>query len=320
MTHDHRPSADALVAPLDDLQALLVPASIRTERHGLALLAHHGPWTTRVEVLPPEERGSESGAIRCVVRVVTELPEALLQVFQARRSETVAAFNAFAALGALHDDGGRMCIGSRLTIYEAEDAWTSLQLPLLLATTVGAAQAILGPMCRALLGETKPAGSGETASAWTEGDFAQVERYLSRLCLCTAGGLGLTAEFGLRAQAVSAAAGDHHTALFQLQGDQPHPEFGAGLFALLQMPHRARNAAQLHRVCERLNQMEMTPHDLPPHFGAWCPGRLGDNVAYVSFLPSTLHAARGIAVNLSLWALNRAQWASAMLASMGLRA
>lgn len=66
--------------------------------------------------------------------------------------------------------------------------------------------------------------------------------------------------------------------------------------------------------------MEMAAHDLPPHFGACCPGRLGNNPAYVSFLPNALYSAPGIAVNASLWAMNRAQWASAMLAAMGVSA
>ena len=63
----------------------------------------------------------------------------------------------------------------------------------------------------------------------------------------------------------------------------------------------------------------MAPHDLPPHFGAWCPGRLGNNPSYVTFLPNALHSAPGIAVNTAFWAMNRAQWANAMLASLGVR-
>ena len=68
-----------------------------------------------------------------------------------------------------------------------------------------------------------------------------------------------------------------------------------------------------------LNRMEMAPHDLPPHFGAWCRGNLQNNPAYVSFLPNALHSAEGIALNASLWALNRAQWADAMLVASGAR-
>ena len=140
------------------------------------------------------------------------------------------------------------------------------------------------------------------------------------MCLCTTGGLGLTAEFGLNEGAVSAAAGDHKTALFQLMADQPHPELGGGLFCLLQMPHQLQDERRLNQVCLQLNNMEMAAHDLPPHFGAWCSGKLGNNPAYISFLPNPLYAASGIAVNSGFWAMNRAQWANAMLASLGVRA
>ena len=68
-----------------------------------------------------------------------------------------------------------------------------------------------------------------------------------------------------------------------------------------------------------LNRMEMAPHDLPPHFGAWCRGNLQNNPAYVSFLPNAFHSVEGIALNASLWALNRAQWADAMLVASGAR-
>lgn len=157
-------------------------------------------------------------------------------------------------------------------------------------------------------------------SQWTEPDFVRVESYLSRMCLCTTGGLGLTAEFGLNEGAVSAAAGHHKTTLFQLMADQPHPELGGGLFCLLQMPHQLQDEHRLNQVCLQLNNMEMAAHDLPLHFGAWCPGKLGNNPAYISFLPNPLHAASGIAVNSAFWAMNRAQWANAMLASLGVRA
>tara|TARA_B100000315_G_scaffold232854_1_gene245511 strand:+ start:151 stop:348 length:198 start_codon:yes stop_codon:yes gene_type:complete len=65
--------------------------------------------------------------------------------------------------------------------------------------------------------------------------------------------------------------------------------------------------------------MEMEPHDLPPHFGAWCAGELGNSPAYVSFIPNALHQAPGIALNVSIWALNRAQWADAMLVALNAR-
>jgi hypothetical protein len=82
------------------------------------------------------------------------------------------------------------------------------------------------------------------------------------------------------------------------------------------MPHQIRDKERLNWVCLQLNNMEMAARDLPPHFGAWCPGKLGNNPAYVTFLPNALHSASGIAINVALWAMNRAEYANAMLASL----
>ena len=261
-------------------------------------------------------RGAENGPIRAVVRLVTELPKPILSLFQGREAETVAEYNAFAALGCLYVENGIVRIGSRLTIYEAEEAWDTLQLPLLMFTTICGAEAILGALRRSMTNEGQRGGE----SRWAEHNFEQVEGYLSNLCVCTTGGLGMTAEFGLTDDAMTAAMSDQKTALFQLMADQPHPELGGGLFCLLQMPHQLTDERRLNQVCMQLNSMEMAAHDLPPHFGAWCPGRLGNNPAYLSFLPNPLYAASGIAVDVSLWAMNRAHWANAMLASLGVRA
>ena len=305
-----------LGVPLGDLMLMLQPTSIKASIEGNALIARHEHYKIRIEVVPPENRESENGPIRAVVRMITELPKPLLELFKGKDAETTATFNSFAALGALTSDRGNIYIGSRLTIYEQEDAWKSLHLPLLMMATICGSEAILGGIRRTFTNEGQRGGE----SQWTESDFASVEGYLSRLSVCTTGGLGLTAEFGLTKDAVSAVAGDHKTALFQLIGDQPHPELGGGLFCLLQLPHQAQDQKRLRQVCLQLNSMEMAAHDLPPHFGAWCEGRLGNNPAYVSFFPNALHSALGIAVNAGIWALNRAQWANAMLASLGVRA
>ena len=302
--------------PLTELLLMLQPTSLKVSLRGNVLTARHDHFTTRVEAVAPENRESENGLIQAVVRIVTELPAPMQGMLRGNEADGCAAFNAFAALGAVYVDEGKAYVGSRLTIYEAEDAWRSLQLPLLMFTTIGATDAVLGGLRRAMTGEQ----GGEGASRWTERDFEQAERYLSRLCVCTTGGLGLTAEFGLSEGAVSAAAGDHKTALFRLLADQPHPELGGGLFSLLELPHQVADSARLGQVCLQLNRMEMAAHDLPPHFGAWCPGRLGNNPAYVSFLPNSMRDISGVAVNLGFWAMNRAQWASAMLPALGVRA
>lgn len=157
----------------------------------------------------------------------------------------------------------------------------------------------------------------DSESKWTDEDLDRVERNLSTICVCNPGHQGLTAEFGLRDGEVSAAIGHHRTALWQLRTDEPHPEMGGGLFCILQMPHQIDDESKLNKIIIQLNQMEMAPHDMPPHFGAWCIGRMDNNPAYVSFLPNTLHSVNGIALNFSIWANARAQWANAMLASLG---
>lgn len=315
MFWNRKTNSAPLGVPLGDLLAMLSNTTIKATLKGEALIAQHEHYTTRIEVIPPAVRDSENGAIRAVVRVVSELPTPTLGMFRGREAPASAAFNAFAALGALYQDGAAVRIGSRLTIYEAEDAWRTLHLPLLAFTAICGSEAILGGMRRTLTNE-RPLGG---ASRWTARDIAQVEGYLSRLCVCTTGDLGLTAEFGLGGGSGSAISGDHKTALFQLMADQPHPELGGGLFCMLQMPHQVADEDRLAKVCLQLNQMEMAAHDLPPHFGAWCPGRLGNNPAYVTFLPNALHSASGIAVNTAFWAMNRAQWADTALGSVGVR-
>ncbi len=316
MNTGKQPNPNPLGVPLGDLLHMLQPTSIKARLEGSTLVARHEHYTVRVEVVSPENRESENGAIRAVVRLITDLPKNILDMFKGKEAEAAAMLNAFAGLGAVYSEAGEIHIGSRLTIYEAEDAWQTLHLPLLMITTICGTEAILGAFRRTLSNEVQRSGP----SKWTERDMAQVEGYLSQICVCTTGGLGLTAEFGLTENAVSAAAGDHKTALFQLMADQPHPELGGGLFCLLQMPHQLRDEKRLQQVCLQLNNMEMAAHDLPPHFGAWCPGKLGNNPAYVSFYPNALYSAAGIAVNTGFWAMGRAHWANAMLASLGVRA
>jgi len=308
-----KPASDPLGVPLAELEALLTRASVKTSLKDGALVASHQHYATRIDVVPPESRDSPNGPIRAVVRIVTELPAPMQVIFKGREASALSGFNAFSALGALYSEGGTVRVGSRLTIYEAENAWASLHLPVLFFATVFGADAILGSMRRVMAEEAERGGKSD----WTLSDFRQVEGYLSRVCVCTLGNGGLTAEFGLADGAVSAARGDHRTALFQLIADQPHPELGGGLFCLLQMPHRFSEEEQLQRVCLKLNRMEMEALDRPPHFGAWCPGRLGNNPAYAMFLPNAVHSVSGIATNTAFWAMIRARMANEMLASMG---
>lgn len=303
-----------LGVPWERLIVALSATTLEVTRDGDSLIVGHPNFSTHVNVVRPPDRESKDSPIAAVVQVRTALPREVAALFS--KPELTARMNKLATLGALTADGGDVFVGSRLTLYEGEEAG-DVQIPMLLFSVILSTSSLLGAMRRTF----GPEEGEKSASAWVEGDFEQVEGYLSRVSVCTTGGLGLTAEFGLREGAVSAVVGDDDTALWQLQGDQPHPELGGGLFCLLQLPHQLSDQARLDRVLVQLNQMEMAPHDLPPHFGAWCPGRRGNNPAYVSFLPNVLHSAvPGIAVNMSAWALGRAKWASAMLTSIGIRA
>lgn len=310
-----KPNAGLRGVPLDDLLAILAPTSIKAGIQDNALIARHDNYVVRIDVVPPEKGTFVKNEIQAVVRLTSELPPPLMSMLRGNEAQTMSAFNAFAALGALYQDGAKLLIGSRLTIYEDERAWRTVHLPLLAYTVICGSEAILGGIRRGLTNE-KP---HPEPSVWTPQDLSLVEGDLSQLCFCNAGGLGLTAEFGLSDGAYSAMAGNRRTALFQMIADQPHPELGGGLFCLLQMPHRVTDQAQLHRILQQLNRTEMAAKDLPPHFGAWCPGKMGNNPAYVSFLPNALHPVSGIALNQAIWALNRAAWGNEALASMGVR-
>jgi len=298
---------------LHELELILGPTTIKASRKGNTLLAKHDHYTVKVEVVPADGRESENGPIRAVVQITSELPAQMRQIFSGKEQSTIFSFNAFAALSALYVDGGKLLNGSRLTIYEEEDSWSTLHLPLLLYTIIAGNEPVLGALRRTFGGQPPRGGDSE----WGEQDFEQVQSYLSRICVCTTGGSGLTAEFPLAAGVISAGAGNRETALFQLISDEPHPELGGGLFCLLQMPQQIDEPAKLQSVCAQLNKLEMEAADLPPHFGAWCEGRLGGNPAYVSFLPNSLHNVPGIAVNTAFWAANRAEWANRVLVSMG---
>jgi hypothetical protein len=304
----NKTGSNPLGVPLGDLLAFLEPTSIKASLSDATLLARHEHYTTRIDVNPPRERNSDNGPIRAVVRVMSELPVTLKPLFKA--PEVTVAMNGFAGLGALIWNDGKVAVGSRLSIYEADEhAWSSLHLPLLVITTICGTEAILGGMRRAFSNKSGRGG----ASDWTGRDFEQVEKHMSQICVCTLGKLALTAEFGLEDGAVSAAVG-HQTALFRMIGNQPHPELGGGLFCLLKLPW-FRDEASVVRACVTLNELEMSVEDLPPHFGAWCKDKDHDCPAYVSFLPNFLHKASGIAVNVAIWAMLRARWAHQVLAS-----
>ncbi len=298
--------------PLKSLEDALASTTLNAFRKGDALIVEHERLVTHVDVLPPANPEWETDPISAVVTIKTSLPDEFATFLD--KPGIICHLNSMTSLGAVTEEDGQRFIGSRLTVYEGEDAW-NIQFPLILFTIIDGPDSFLSAGRRIL--NNGPSQDGE--SEWTEADFEFVQSRLSDICFCNAGGLGLTAEFGLKSDAVTAGMGHHETALWQIIGDQPHPELGGGLFCLLQLPHQIEDEAQLNRLVGELNRMEMAPHDLPPHFGAWCQGNLGNNPAYVSFLPNALYVASGVALNVSVWAMHRAQWADKMMALLGAR-
>ena len=91
-------------------------------------------------------------------------------------------------------------------------------------------------------------------------------------------------------------------------------------FVFCKCTHQVKDEKKLAQLIMQLNRLEWASEDLTPHFGAWCPGRVGINPAYVSFLPNGLYSIEGIATNVSTWAFYRARWANAVLASLNVPA
>ena len=298
---------------LEDLAGRLAAGSMAVTVRDRLLLASYEACTVRVAVVAPAVRETEAGPLQAVVQVITDLPASHRAALRGEAAEATAPLNRMGGLGAFHQNGGSVCLGSRLTILASDDAWHALHLPLLTTTVQCSPRAALGAV-RATLGHERPR-SGD--SFWTLRDLARVRDRLSGQCRCTILGNRLSAGIALSDEAAGVAADDPLGARFRLVADQPHPALGGGLLCQLQMPHRVDDAGRLARMCHTLNQLEMSAHDLPPHFGAWCPDPSDTHPAYVSFLPNALHACPDMAVHATLWALHRAHWARAMLASTG---
>jgi hypothetical protein len=288
---------------------VLSTTTLKISRDADSLIAKHETAVTKLKVIPPARGVVGEDPLQAVVQITTDLsgnlPKSLLT------PEALILLNRVAVLGAITLENGRCFVGSRLTVFEQYPAW-NLYIPFLLFTVISGSESQLGAIHRALGNKEDEPGE----SAWTADDFGDIQSRLSESCACTASNTGLTAEFGLRPGTTSATAGHHMTALWQLKADEPHPEIGGGLRCTLHMPHRV-NPERLPEILVDLNRREMAPRDQPPHFGAWCQGNSENTLAYVSFLPNVMHHTEGVALNVSIWALHRAHWADAYLASIG---
>lgn len=256
-------------------------------------------------MLPP--LGSEAGGARVLAALRVRTPVPTRNDISVGTPAERDALNRRATLSALYVEDGTPCIGSRVTLYEDANAW-ELLAPLVLASVSNGAASMLDACTRRAVRGRLPAGAG---SAWTSAEFTQAERLLSRLATCAAGARDFTAEFALRVETSGARAGTRACALWRLCADEAHAGVGAGLACRLELPHAFDDETQALRAAERLNALEMSARDLPPHFGAWSGAN--SRLAYVTFLPNELHPLPRLTVNLSVWARARALWAQRRL-------
>lgn len=138
----------------------------------------------------------------------------------------------------------------------------------LMAQTLGAQQAMSGhpthgfrpiPDELAEIIATTVAPHGKEPSRWSPAEFQDtVDRFLQGppSVMATGGGPGLTAEFPYGAQ----------SSLLQMQGDQPHPRYGNGLFLLQSFPVAESSVAEGTRLALQLNASELA---------GWGRGRAG---------------------------------------------
>lgn len=296
---------------LGDLLPKLQASGLPAQQDATGITVQHGPYAVRAEVVAPGEGAALPGReIEAVIRITSGMPEAVAQHMASE--EAALGANRLTSFGALTLDEGHGFVGSRLTVFKGEEtAWPTLHMPLVLFALMVGSEPILGGLRRQAAGAPGEGGSSD----WSVDDFSAIQARLSQVAECDVDGATFSAEIDLAhppgtAEPAPQADEAPRTALLQMALDQPHPEMGAGLFCMLQLPHRVEDLA---RVCNTLNAREMAAADQPPHFGAWCAGSLGDNPAYVMFLPNALRLVQGVAINVAFWAVHRAYWADALL-------
>ena len=302
-------SPNPLGVPLGEINEILKSTTLQSKLTKSGMEVTYEKLTAVVSVEEPPNKEAPIKDIQAIVTIKTYLPEQSLQFLS--NPEFRKMVNNMATFAAITEDDSGIYLGSRLTIYEEETGW-NIYFPMLLYSLITTNE-IFNNSLRILLGQGQPT---KEVSEWTDADFELTKSYLDKMCVCTTGGLGFTAEFGVEADAVSSIVG-HQTALWRMLASQPHPALGGGLFCILELPFGFEKEKLLN-VVNTLNKAEMLPHDLPPHFGSWTIGNRQNNPAYVSFLPNVMHKeAKNIHVNMSIWANNRVQSASATLLSHG---
>lgn len=230
---------------------------------------------------------------------------------------------AFASLaGPIHDPAtGTVTLHSLLRVHDDTRPWLTRLLRLAallqisearrlapeLARLLGAEVAVSGPPARGV----RPVADEMTAvvprliapqgcapSRWRAAEFLDTrDRYLHQppAVLATGDGAGLTVEFPWD---------DTHTALLQIMNDQPHPEYGNGLFVLQSFPVGDLNEAAGQHLALRLNTVELAEEPAGYGLGSYCYQR--NRLHFVSFFPNFAYR-RGLLPNLYYAAARRAR-------------
>ena len=135
-------------------------------------------------VAPGVSKAEDGAKIDAIVTITTDLPKDFNDF--ANKPAMVNLINSMATLGAVTEEDGRFYVGSRLTVYEGEDAW-NIQFPLMLFSVIAGVDTVLGAG-RKLFTEEPPRPAER--SLWTVQDFEFVKGYLDRVSVCNTGGLG----------------------------------------------------------------------------------------------------------------------------------
>jgi hypothetical protein len=148
------------------------------------------------------------------------------------------------------------------------------------------------------------APEGKQQSKWIgTGEFEEIIEKWERSDV----GLGFAGKDGLT---IETPFGDE-TAILLLKTDAPHPRLGNGLLAILKIPLLSE-PERANEFCIELNYLEERVWQGPAFIGNWCAnetlqGGRGFGPAFSCFMPNLVYRP-GLAENLVLYAIRRAQW------------
>lgn len=157
----------------------------------------------------------------------------------------------------------------------------------------------------------QPLPGAEDPSSWDGEDFESCRAAFAEAeMFTTAGRDGVTAEVPMAEGAQSAALG-HVTSLIRLTATT-HPCFGNGMMFLLRMPWRFERD-DLMQACGHLNELELSPADVPPFVGGWCPDQEEGGLAFCGFVPNLLYLP-SLAPTIGAWLAHKSLWAASVFA------